>query len=440
MNTLRELRNEREGYKVEARTLLDKAAAEKRNMSEQEVAKFEELSGKIDALHEDIKRREKIGGYEEDAQPKAGRKEAPQDPEIGMNAKDLKKYSITRAIAAAAANDWSGAGLEKEASDAVAKKVGRDARSFFVPFDVLSGGRERRDMTVGTSTAGGYLVATNQPATIIELLTNKLILGQAGAQMLNGLVGDLAIPKQTGGATGYWVAEGNAPTEGAQTLGQVALTPHTFGAYVDISRKLLKQSSISVEQFVRNDIARTIALGLDYAGLHGDSGSDANQPDGVAVTSGIGSVVGGTNGAAPDWADIVDLETEVGQDNADLGSLAYITNAKVRGKLKKTMRTATYGDIPIWDPATGGGLNGYPALVSNQVRSNLTKGSSNVASAIFFGNWADLVIGMWGEMDMLVDPYSLSTSGAVRVVAFQDVDFGVRHAQSFAAMLDALTA
>ena len=440
MGSIRDLRNEREGYKVEARTLLDKADSEKRTLTAEETVRFDELTGKIESLHQDILRREKIGSFEaEPGKPVAGRKEAPADPQIGLSEKDIKAYSMLRAINAAAANDWRGAGLEKEASEAVAKKVGREPRSFFVPFDVMAGPRERRDMTVGTTTAGGYLVGTDTIPSVIELLTNKLILGQAGASMLTGLVGDVAIPKQTGGATGYWVAEGNAPTEGAQTLGQVALTPHTFGAYVDISRKLLKQSSVSVEQFVRNDIARTIALGIDYAGLHGDSGSDANQPDGVAVTSGIGSVVGGTNGAAPDWADIVDLETEVGQDNADIGALAYITNAKVRGKLKKTMRTATYGDIPVWD-ANANGINGYSAYVTNQVRSNLTKGNSSVASAIFFGNWADLVIGMWGEMDMLVDPYSLSTSGAVRIVAFQDVDFGLRHAQSFAAMLDALTA
>ncbi len=435
MATIRDLKHEREGYRVEARTILDKVEAEKRAITAEEKGKFDELMGKVDALHEDILRRERLGAEEGTPQRKAG---GVEDPNVGLSDKEVKKYSFLRAIRAAASGDWSDAGLELEASKAVAQKIGREPRSFYAPFDVIAP-REQRDMTVGTPSAGGYLVATDQPATIIELLTNKLILAQAGANMLTGLVGDVAIPKQTGGATGYWVAEGNAPTEGAQTLGQVPLTPHTFGAYVDISRKLIKQAAPSVEQFVRNDIARTIALGIDYAGLHGNHSDDANQPDGVAATSGIGSVVGGTNGAAPDWADIVDLETEVGQDNADNGALAYITNAKVRGKLKKTMRTATYGDIPVW---SGGAqpLNDYAAYVTNQVRSNLTKGSSSVASAIFFGNWADLIIGMWGELDMLVDPYSLSTSGSVRIVAFQDVDFGVRHAQSFAAMLDALTA
>jgi hypothetical protein len=137
----------------------------------------------------------------------------------------------------------------------------------------------------------------------------------------------------------------------------------------------------------------------------------------------------------------VSLETEVAQDNADVGRLAYMTNAKVRGKLKATMRTATYGDIPIWNDMAGNTpLNGYACWVTNQVRSDLTKGSSDVCSALFFGNWADLLIGMWGGLDVLVDPYTNSTSGTVRVVAMQDVDVQVRHAESFAAMLDALTA
>jgi HK97 family phage major capsid protein len=251
-------------------------------------------------------------------------------------------------------------------------------------------------------------------------------------------VGDVAIQKHTAAGTGYWLAESGAPTESQQTLGQVALTPHTFGAYSDISHKLLIQSSIDAENFVRDDLTRVIALGVDYAGLHGDDGADPNQPDGITSTSGIGSVVGGTNGAAPDWSDIVDLEREVAIDNAEVDNMAYITNAAVRGKLKKTFRNATYGELPIWE---GSELNGHRSLVTNQVRSNLDKGSATgVCSAIIYGNWDDLVMGLWGEgIDILVDPFSLSTQRAVRVVAFQDVDFAVRQAQSFAAMLDALT-
>lgn len=427
----RDLRDKRAGLKVEAQTLIDTASAEKRELTVEERGRFDTLTANIDTLAEDIRRVEKMGAL--NAEPKN-----PVAASIGMNADEIKRYSIVNAIRAAVAKDWSKAGLEKEASDTVAKRFGRDPRSFFVPNDVVIGyAREQRDLTVGTPTAGGYLVQTTYPLPMIELLRKRLILAQAGVTMLTGLTGDVAIPKHTAAGTGYWLAESGAPTESAQTVGQVALTPHTLGAYSDISHKLLIQSSIDVENFVRDDLSRVIALGIDYAGLHGDDSSDVNQPDGVASTSGIGSVVGGTNGAAPDWADIVDLETAVAIDDADMGALKYVTNAAVRGKLKKTFRNATYGELPIWD---GNSLNGYPALVSNQVSSSLTKGNVSTCSGIFFGNWADLVLGMWGDgIDILVDPYSLSTQRAIRVIAFQDVDFAVRQAQSFAAMLDATT-
>lgn len=355
--------------------------------------------------------------------------------ELGMDPKQVRAYSLMRAINAQLLGDWRGAELEREASEAVAKAMGRTPDGFFVPLDV-----QRRDMVVGTDGYGGYTVGTDlQPQNFIDMLRNVMALRGAGAIMLSGLEGDVAIPRQTGGATGYWLAESGSPTESTPTVDQVALTPHTYGAYTDISRKLLKQSSIDVESFVTRDLATTCALGIDLAGLHG-TGAD-NQPTGIAATTGIGSVAGGDNGAAPDWADIIDLETEVAVDNADLGSLAYMTNAKVRGKLKKTLITATYGDEMIWDrrsPETP--LNGYKCHVTNQVSAALTKGTSSVCSAIFFGNWADLIIGHWGTLDILVDPFTGSTSGTVRIVALQDVDVAVRHANSFAAMLDALTA
>jgi len=193
---------------------------------------------------------------------------------------------------------------------------------------------------------------------------------------------------------------------------------------------------------VRNDIAAVLARSIDLAALHGTGSS--GQPTGIAATSGIGSVAGGTNGLAPAWSHIVDLETQVAQDNADVGSTGYLTNAKVRGKLRQVFYNSTGGDTPVWGGTSADGfgvLNGYRAGVTNQVSSTLTKGSSSgVCSAIFFGDWSALVIGMWGSLDLVVDPFSNSTTGALRVVGFQDVDVAVRTPESFAAMLDALTA
>jgi len=373
-----------------------------------------------------------------------GKKFSPvaDDGTLGMSKNDLQEYSIVRGIRAMTeartgrTDAWEKfAPFELEASRAMSKKLGKDPQGFWVPQDVM---KEKRDLTVGTNADGGYFKATEM-MSMIEMLRNRMILGTAGATTITGLQGDVAFPKQTAAGTAYWVAENNAPTESQQTIGQVLMQPKTLGAYTEYSRKLLLQSSVDVENFVRSDLAAIIAREVDRAGLHGSASS--NEPRGVAATSGIGSVVGGTNGIAPTWVHITQLEREVAVDNADLGKLAYITNPKVRYKLKNTLRTATYGDIPVWGDAREVPLNGYSALVTNQVSSTLTKGSStSVASAIFFGNWAELLLGFWSGIDILLDPYSLSTTGGTRIVALQDVDVAVRHAESFAAMLDALPA
>lgn len=357
--------------------------------------------------------------------------------DIGLNAEQTKRYSMLRALAFLAnPNDSAirrAAAFEIECSDAAAAKSGKASRGLMVPAEVL-----KRDLTVGTATAGGHTVATElQAQSFIELLRNAMVISGMGVQYLTGLVGNIAIPRATGGATAYWVAENGSPTESQQAFDQVTMAPKTVGAFTDISRKLLLQSSIDVEAFVQRDLATTLALAIQQAAISGTGAS--NQPTGILATSGIGSVAGGTNGAAPDWQDIIDLETAVSAANADVGSLAYLTNAKVRGKLKATSKVSGQNGF-VWESGATP-LNGYRAAVTNAVPSNLTKGTaSGVCSALIFGNFADLIIGMWGGLDLLVDPYTGGTAGTVRVVTLQDVDVAVRHAVSFAAMQDALTA
>jgi len=421
-----ELRDKRAQLLNEARELTE---------SEQpDLERVEELLNQADEIRRqiDVLQRVQVASEELRQPTKPALKPAPEDPRIGMSENEVRQYSLVRAIRAAATGDWSQAGLEREASEAVAKHLRREPNGFFVPWDFM----ERRDLVKGTPSAGGDLVATELMAqSFIDMLRNRLALRQAGITILSGLVGDLAIPRQTGGATTYWVAESGSPTESQQAVDQVALSPKTVGAYTDYSRKLLKQSSIDVEMFVRNDLAAQIALAIDQAGLHGSGAS--NEPTGIANVTGIGLVSIGTDGGAPTWQHIVQLETEVAQDNADVGRLAYVTNAKVRGKLKVTEKASGTAQF-VWGEGPTP-LNGYRAIVSNQVRSDLTKGVGTNLSAIFFGNWADLVLGMWGALDILVDPYTGGTSGTVRVIALQDVDFAVRHPESFAAILDAST-
>jgi HK97 family phage major capsid protein/HK97 family phage prohead protease len=354
--------------------------------------------------------------------------------DVGMTKTEVKRYSLMRALNALAnpsdAAAQRAAAFERECSDAVGAKLGKSARGFFLPHDV-----QKRDLTVSPASAGGNLVATDLLAgDFISLLRNAMVIMGMGTRMLTGLNGNIAIPRHSGAGTAYWVAESNAPTESSQTFDQVTMSPKTVGAFTDISRKLLLQSSLDVEALVQQDLATVLGLAIQQAAINGSGSS--NQPSGL-LTLITPSVAGGTDGAAPDWADIVELETDVSVANADVGTLSYLTNAKVRGKLKGTSKVSGQNGF-VWE---GGDtpLNGYRAAVTNGVPSNLTKGTGTNLSAIIFGNFADLLIGMWGTLDLMVDPYSNSTSGTVRVVALQDVDIAVRHAESFATMVDAIT-
>lgn len=399
-----------------------------------------------------------------------------ESAEIGMSQRDIGNFSFTRALLAAADPLQAAklAPFELECSRAAQDKRG-DSRdktreaAITIPIDVLNRGialpenaaaavarqmiqrasrgsalaqEMLRDLTAGTANAGGNTVATELlGSSFIELLRNALVLDRMGVTMLRDLNGNIAIPSATGAATGYWVAENSAITESQQTFGQVTMTPKTVGAMTDYSRRLLIQSSIDVEAFVRADLAMVIAQTILTASINGSGSS--NQPTGILNTSGIGSVAIGTNGGAPTYDAMVDLETAVANANAAAGSLAYLTNTKVRGKLRKTQQFASTNGVPVWGKGVESGLGdvlGYDAYVTNAVPSTLDKGTSTgVCSAAVFGNWADLLIGMWGGLDVMLDPYTGSAAGTKRVVALQDLDIAVRRVASFAAVKDLTT-
>lgn len=354
----------------------------------------------------------------------------PPSPEIGMTEKEVKSYRFLRVINALATNDWRGAEFERECSEAVARQIGKKPSGAFVPYDVMTRDLGKDSGSFGT---GGKLIETSLLATnFIEMLRNRMLTRQLGAMVLDGLVGDVAIPRQTGGAGAYWVAENIAPTESMQVFDQVLLSPKTVGAFTDITRKLLLQSSLSVENLVRRDLATILALAIDAAAIAGTG--NGGQPTGIISTTGVNTIGSlGTDGGPLTWASVVQFETETSVDNADIGNLYYLTNPRVRGKLKNTFKVPTYGETPIWENGDNGfGLvNGYPAAVSTQVPGNYTKGAGTGLSAMIFGNFADLIIAEWGALDLMVDPYTGSSAGTLRVRALQDVDVAVRHPESF---------
>lgn len=356
--------------------------------------------------------------------------------------RDLASFSIVRGLRSIIGGGHLD-GIERE----MQQEAQREAResginlegNFHIPAVILNH-TGRRDMTATGGSAGdqgGTTIATNL-VSFIDLLYARLVVRGLGAQFLTDLQGNIDMPKLVTGSTVGNKAENGAGDESSPTTGKVSLSPKRATTFVEVSNQLLMQSSYSVEQMIRNDLATALALIIEQRAIAGSGSS--NQPLGILGTGGIGSVAGGTNGAAPDFDDIVDLETLVAVANADIGNLGYLTNPKVRGKLKKTpIESGTSAD-KVW--ANGETpLNGYRAAVTTQVPSNLTKGSADaICSAIIFGNFQDLVIAQWGGVSIMANPYSKDTEGIVRLTVNAYHDNAVRRAQSFAAMQDALTA
>lgn len=366
-----------------------------------------------------------------------------------LTEKEQKQYSIVRAMRAAAGLcRRDEAGFEYEVSEAMGKFLSRGTEGVFVPtglslYPIKGLSDVKRTAALDTTTGGtekaGYNVAT-QVMPIIELLRNKMLVMQLGAQVL-AVRNPISFPRQAGAVTLAWTAEnpGSDASDTYAVFEQLLLTPKTGIATTQYTKQLLMESSNDIENFVRNDLAMVNAIGIDYAAINGGGGS---APTGILQTSGIGAIAGGTHGLAPAWSHIVGLESEVAVDNADYGNLAYLTNTKVRGVLKQTLKTAGVSGY-IWENGEGGfgSMNGYRAAATTQVPSTLTKGgSTGVCSAIIFGNWAEVIIAEFGVMEIIVDPYAKKKQALIEVTSTIFADVGLRHVQSMAAMKDALTA
>ena len=345
--------------------------------------------------------------------------------QLGMSDKEKREYSIVKAIRELAAGKQL-SGVEKEAHDALAQRIKRPAEGFLVPADVagydhtrcirelIAQGRyDHRQLQAEVFASGGATVGTNiLTGSMIELLRNREVTTQTGAQRLTGLVGDVAIPRVTGGATVAWLDETSAVTASTQTFGQVLLTPHRLSAATAYTKQLLAQSSISIEAFIRDDLARVLAIEKDRAAIHGTGG--AGEPVGIVNTAGIGAFTITTG--APTWVEIVAAETDLGTANVT-DMPVWVGNAAARGELKVTLKAASTAVYLL----EGSTMNGYQYIQSQQVASNF----------LLFGAFNNLVIGDWDGFDVVVDPYSLSLNNQVRIVVNIMTDIGVRQPTAF---------
>jgi len=342
------------------------------------------------------------------------------DSEIGLTQKEVRNFSLMKAIRAMAnpsdRKAQEAAAFEFEAAAEAAKRDGVDPQGLYVPADVRrTWNMAQRDLN--TTDDAAVIAEDFRGGDFIDVLRNASSVMQAGATMLSGLQGDVKIPKKTAASAAGWIStEGGDASASEPTLGQVTMSPKTLGAFTDVTRLMMMQSSLDIEALIRNDLSTAIAQAIDLGALAGSGSS--GQPTGIKSTSGINAPTSFA-AANPTFAEVVAMETAVAEDNALMGNLAYILPAGMYGALKTTTKDSGSGQFVV-EP--GNTINGYRAIVSNQA----------TAGDMYFGNFSDLLVGMYGGLDITVDPYTNSTSGTVRIVALQTMDVAVRHAVSFA--------
>ena len=355
-----------------------------------------------------------------------------------MDDKDIPRYSLKRAIYELG-HGRPLTGLERESSDAMIADVKRSPNGFFISPEAMHAEINRslpteltallarygvtphqRDLGTANATKGGFTVGTDVLAgSMIELLRNRPLLAQMGVRSLTGLTGNVAIPKQSGGATAYWLADdGTSITKSDQAFGQAALVPHKLGADTAYSKELLIQSSIDVEAFVREDLMTVLAIEKDRAGINGLGAQ--GEPLGILNTTGLSTAV--TFGAAATWLKVLEFETNISGNNADVAGMGYLTTPGVRGKWKGIPKVANTAEF-LW---ANDMVNGYKTGVTKQIPSD----------KVIFANFADALFGDWAGIDVVVDPYSLKKSGQIEVTIQLLTDFVLRHPVSFCVSAD----
>jgi HK97 family phage major capsid protein len=413
----------------EAGKILNTAQTESRDVTAEEKEKF-------DALHAEAKKiGEQVAAMESQHQAEqCFAAKRPLEQDTPYDKKDIKRYSLLKAVRELSDASRPGlTGIEKEVSDEIAHRTGKSPQGFFMPTTLPMG---RINNALDTTAGAGAIQTTVDAAQFIEILRNRMVLKQAGVRFIGDLVGNLALPKQTAGSASYWVADGSAPAAGTPAIAQVVFTPHICGCYTDLSRNFIKQSSLDAEMFARDDLAKSIAHELDRAGLNG-SGEGA-QPTGILQNSNVTVLPLGTNGGAPTWQAMVDMEATVAGQNADIAgeTPVYIASPAAKGTMKTTAKTSAGYPVFLWEDDE---VNGCAAMHTKSMPSNLTKGYGTNLSSLVYGYFSEMVIGQWGGVDVLVDPYTGSSSGTVRVVALCDIDIQVRHPESFCSIVDMVT-
>ena len=354
---------------------------------------------------------------------------APAQDMSNKDKKSLESYSIREAILKKALSqngEGKMDGIEGEMhQEAIreARGTGREISGLGIPLMYLN---HRANLQASVDAAGGYSVATDT-ISFIDSLKNNMASVSAGATFMNGLVGDVAIPRLATDSVATWRTEGGIATESDPTFESVTMTPHRLTSYTVYSMQLLRQSTLDIDKIVSDTLSYSIANALETAAFEGDGTSQV--PVGILNGNNVNDADHGSTSTLASWGNIVNMEKMIAVDNALAAKMAFIMKAPAAAQLKITSADSVGGGY-IWqnDPLLGGTVNGDPAYVSNVFTNN----------SIIFGNFAELMFGQWGGLDLLINPYSRDTYAEVRVVIAGYFDVALKHGQSFATM-NALT-
>ena len=356
---------------------------------------------------------------------------------IEQSAKEKRTYSLGRMIQAQVTGDWKNAGYERELSDEITRRTGKQSQGFYVPDFAWRSGVMTTAATgaiAGENVTDQFVPTIQRGDLFIEALRAKQVMANLGVTYLGGLTNRVRMPKIATGAAAGFVEEAGDVSDQSPTDAGVTLQPRTLGAFATMSRLLMLESVPAIEQIVQDDLLRSIADKIEYYAINGSGAS--GQPTGILTDANVNNldISAGTDVAALTWADITDLVKLVEEDNGvvNAATLGFLTNPKVKAKMANTVKVATTDSVMLLnDPWNA--IYGYKAEFTNNVPSDLDPGDGGSdASAMIFGDFSQLMVGLFGAPSIIVDPYSGSKSGDVQISVMQEVDVALRNAISFA--------
>lgn len=423
MLKLHELLEKRSKALTEWKALVAAAETEKRDLSADEEKREGELKSEIETLDGKIERAKALADAERRAAPATISQRGD-----GQWEDRAREFSITTAIRAAMGEKVD-AGRETELSAEVARRTGRTFQGIAVP-DEAFGSLEKRVITVADQ-AGALVQTTVHADRFIDRLRPSILLPQLGVTVLDGLVGDADIPRQTASAEAHWVGEDGEISASDLDFDDVQLRPKTVGAITSYNRRTLLNATPGIEQIVRNDLSRVIAQAVDEAALYGDGSS--NRPLGVTLTPGVFEIAMGTG---PTWGQVLEHIANVEGASVVSQQLGWAMSAWSAKALRSALKVS--GDAAagfIMDSPRE--LAGYRTAVSSVVPGN-PAGTGAEPGTVVFGAWENMLLGSWSGVDILVNPYegTAYSRGRVLIRAMRDVDVAVRHPEAFSVTTD----